>query len=189
MINDKSSVERNRFKSKDYFKDEWEDVFQIDPSSQSGISWKISGINKEVGKPVGWLDKNNYWRCEYKAKAILVHRIIYHIQHGDLDNNMVVDHIDGNSLNNSVENLRMINYSENCRNRKKSKANVSGVNGVSESHLFIASWSQNGKSCSKSFNVLELGYLKAKELAEQYRVKKIQELNDAGYNYSERHGT
>lgn len=48
MINDKSNMERNRLKSKDYFKDEWENVFQIDPSSQSGISWKIQELN-DVG--------------------------------------------------------------------------------------------------------------------------------------------
>lgn len=176
-------------RAKDYFKDEWEDVFQIDPSSQSGLSWKISGINKVEGRPVGWLDKNNYWRCEYKHKAILVHRIIYYLANGDLDNNLVVDHVDGDPLNNSIDNLRMISRPENSRNRKKSKVNVSGINGVAEIHSFVASWSENGKKCSKTFSVLELGYLKARELAEQYRVKKIEELNDAGYNYTERHGT
>jgi hypothetical protein len=175
-------------RAKDYFKEEWSEVFKVDSTSPSGLSWKISGNNRPVGKQVGWLDSNGYWRCEYKSKAILVHRIIYHLENGDLTTEFVVDHIDRNPLNNSPENLRMITKAQNCRNKEMRKDNRTGINGVQECHFFIASWVQDGKSCSKTFSVFELGYENARNLAEELRSVKLKELNELGYNYAESHG-
>lgn len=175
-------------RAKDYFKEEWSEVFKVDSTSPSGLSWKISGNNRPIGKQVGWLDSNGYWRCEYKSKAILVHRIIYHLENGDLITEFVVDHIDRNTLNNHPSNLRMITKAHNNRNRRAAKTNTTGINGVTETHAFVASWRENDKSHSKSFSVFEFGYDEAKKQAELFREKKIQELNALGYNFSPTHG-
>ena len=175
-------------KAKDYFVEEWNDVFQIDSDSPSMISWKISGINKIIGNPVGWCDANKYWRCEYKGKAILIHRIVYFLANGSIDPTKVIDHIDRNSLNNSPDNLREIPYVENTRNRNKSKNNSSGFTGVSEVHKFEATWSENGKNHCKSFNVKDYGYDEAKQKAIDYRQKQIERLNSKGFNYTDNHG-
>jgi hypothetical protein len=42
----------------------------------------------------------------------------------------LVDHIDGNPLNNQNENLRLCTNAENCRNTKIYKNNTSGYKGV-----------------------------------------------------------
>jgi hypothetical protein len=152
--------------SKDYFKEEWVDVFQLDSSSPSGISWKVSGNNKSIGKPVGWKTELGYWKCEYKSKSILVHRIIYYLIHNKLSEYCVVDHINGK---------RLIN-------------NTSEFTGVQERHEFIAQWTENGKLFNKSFKVSKYGYDLAKQMAIDFREKKIKELNQLGYNYSDRHG-
>lgn len=49
-------------------------------------------------------------------KDYRVHRLVYLTFVGDIPEGMVIDHIDGNKLNNNVNNLRCVTASENCRN-------------------------------------------------------------------------
>ncbi len=174
--------------AKDWFKSEWSDVFQLDAASPSGLSWKITGNNKVTGKPVGWLTDLNYWKCEYKCKAILVHRIIYYLNTGQLDETKVIDHIDGNPQNNCIENLREISYAENSRNKKMARNNRTGITGIHENHDLVVTWSENGRTMSKKFSAIKLGYDKALGLALKFREEKLTELNQQLYNYSGRHG-
>lgn len=90
------------------------------------------------------VDDEDYTRlCEYKwytnwygyavdtKKDIRIHRLIMNAPDG-----LVVDHMDGNPLNNQKHNLRLCTYAENSRNRTKlNKNNTSGVHGVSWSKV------------------------------------------------------
>lgn len=174
--------------SKDHFIDEWASIFELSSDSPSGIVWKVPrGTNTKVGSPAGWLTELQYWKVEYKNKAIYVHRIVYFLSHGTLDKFKVVDHIDGKPWRNLPENLREITYDENTRNKRMLKINKSGVNGVHEIHEWVATWSEDGKSRSKSFPVRTFGD-EAKRMATEYRDIQIQRLNSLDYNYTERHG-
>lgn len=174
--------------SKDYFIEEWSSIFELSSDSPSGLVWKVPrGTNIKAGQPVGWLNELQYWKAEYKNKGISVHRIVYFLSHGTINKFKVIDHIDGRPWNNLIENLREITYEENARNKKMLKINKSGVNGVHEVHEWIATWSENGKSRSKSFPVHTFRD-EAKQMATQYRELQIQRLNSLDYNYTERHG-
>lgn len=48
----------------------------------------------------------------------------------EIPNGMVVDHIDGNTINNSPENLRITTQALNCRNRKMHCNNTIGYTGI-----------------------------------------------------------
>lgn len=60
-----------------------------------------------------------------KLVAIFMHRVLLGADVGDL-----VDHIDGNGLNNTRANLRLCNHFQNMRNSKMRKNNTSGFKGV-----------------------------------------------------------
>eukprot|EP00734_Pompholyxophrys_sp_LG126_P000041 Pompholyxophrys_sp_v1_NODE_2_length_20472_cov_5.132586.p6 type:complete len:357 gc:universal NODE_2_length_20472_cov_5.132586:16919-17989(+) len=64
----------------------------------------------------------------------------------------IVDHIDGNKLNNCVSNLRWVSNQENTLNSKMRLLNTSGYKGVSEyCGGWVANWVENNKSRSKKF--------------------------------------
>jgi hypothetical protein len=60
----------------------------------------------------------------YSNKYIFMHRLILPITNG------VIDHINGNKLDNRKANLRVATHAENMRNRKIQKNNKSGYRGV-----------------------------------------------------------
>jgi hypothetical protein len=63
------------------------------------------------------------------GKSYYVHRVIYKMLTG-LEPE-IIDHIDGNPLNNKIDNLRSVDNQTNTKNAKRSKANTSGHTGVS----------------------------------------------------------
>jgi hypothetical protein len=71
---------------------------------------------------------NGYLQVGVKGKRYKAHRLIFLIHHGFLPEH--IDHIDRNSLNNKIENLRIATKAENGWNRGKNKNNSSGYKGV-----------------------------------------------------------
>ena len=80
------------------------------------------------GDTVGCLHHSGYIVTKINKKQYGVHRVIFFIVNGFLPEE--VDHIDGDRSNNKIENLRECTRQQNCRNRKISKRNTSGVKGV-----------------------------------------------------------
>jgi hypothetical protein len=83
----------------------------------------------QIGDRVGSKNKNGYWTVRYKNKIYLEHRLIYTMFYGDVPK--FIDHINGDRLDNRIENLRPCTPVENQRNKKLSKVNKSGYKGVS----------------------------------------------------------
>ncbi len=72
---------------------------------------------------------------------------------------MVVDHINGNPLDNRKENLRLCSQSDNCRNRSLSKNNTSGFKGIN----FKKSSRRWGARASTRGERIHLGYFECRE--------------------------
>jgi hypothetical protein len=71
-----------------------------------------------------WEDKAGYARCSPGDQYI--HRLVTRAQAGQ-----IVDHKDGNKLNNRRSNLRITSQAMNCLNRRINSKSTTGVKGVS----------------------------------------------------------
>jgi hypothetical protein len=65
-----------------------------------------------------------------KKKTLLLHRVIL-----DAPDGVLVDHINGNPLDNRRENLRLCSRSENSRNQRKLRETASKYKGVSPNRI------------------------------------------------------
>jgi hypothetical protein len=92
------------------------------------LYWKISTKGHRVGQEAGSV-ASGYYCVKFNNKLYKAHRLIYLMVHGVLPD--LIDHVDGNPLNNKIENLRAATKAENGFNRKINKNSSTGVKGVS----------------------------------------------------------
>lgn len=81
-----------------------------------------------AGSVAGTINSEGYLLVKIGGKNRRVHRIIFLMLNSYLPD--YLDHIDGDKLNNKIENLRECTTSENRFNMTKYKNNKSGVKGV-----------------------------------------------------------
>jgi hypothetical protein len=84
----------------------------------------VAGTEIKIRK----LKYRKIWIMSKTSCPVGAHSVIWMLVHGEWPEN--IDHIDGNGLNNRLENLRNVTHSENLMNCRVSKANTSGCTGV-----------------------------------------------------------
>jgi len=78
---------------------------------------------------MAYLRRNGYMYERRNGKEFLQHRLIWEDYYGEKPNGQI-DHIDGNKLNNNIENLRDVTSLENQRNRTRQYNNTTGCTGI-----------------------------------------------------------
>ena len=120
-----------------------------------------------VGTRAGWLTTCNgrlYWKLSILRKTKYLHHAIFLLHHGFLPK--IIDHIDGDSTNNKIENLRAATQSKNMGNSRMKSTNTSGYKGVTyrkDTNKWQAAVMINGKHISLG------SHLTKEDAAEAYR--------------------
>lgn len=172
----------------------WLQYFKYDESSPSYLVHSTNRGGVRVGSIAGYLHHTGYYVVKLNQCQYRVHRVIWEMHNSPLINNEIVDHIDGDKLNNSIANLRSIAESLNVRNSKMSNRNTTGVVGVSLNifngykYYMAHSRSLNNKQDSVYYSVSKFGEEKAFEMACNKRKEMITTLNSQGAGYTQRHG-
>jgi hypothetical protein len=86
------------------------------------------GTKIKAGAKAGSKDRKGYCSISILGKYYKLHHLVYLYHTQRLPT--LIDHIDRNVLNNSIENLREVTHSENNHNRARFKKNKSGYKGV-----------------------------------------------------------
>jgi hypothetical protein len=114
-----------------------------DVSKCKQYTWGIYCSNRRKGKYVSYYITNN--------KVPMLHRFLMGNPKGK-----VVDHADGDTMNNRKYNLRICEHYQNGKNRKFNQNNQSGHKGVFWDHALVTpKWRANIKV---GYKTLHLGY-------------------------------
>ena len=173
---------------KDYNNIYWNQYFECSNDSPSGLVWKVDrGRAKCSGKIAGSLKK--YWFVGFNGELFATHRIVWVMNYGSINPDVEIDHIDGDTSNNSIDNLRLVDRTLNVRNCRKRHDNTSGSTGIylyknNGNVYYRASFYNEGKRKFKNFNIDKYGHDRAFELACEWRENMIAELD----GYTDRHG-
>ena len=137
------------------------------------LYWKMSRTNAiQAGSVAGTSYPRGYRRVYFDGKTWGVHRIIWTMFHGEIPPKMQIDHINGNASDNRIENLRLANNADNCKNRNPRKTNT-GVRNVSfvNNKYRVALQTNNHKIYCGAFDDLELAELVAMEARDKFHGK------------------
>lgn len=156
------------------------ELLRYDPES-GGLFWKVSRGPAKPGDEAGCVhvdERNLYRMIMVDGRKYMAHRIVWLLHHRRCPE-QYIDHINGNGLDNRIENLRDVSVSVNMRNAKMYCTNTSGVTGV-HWRKDRGKWQARVQAEGK-FN--HLGLFETIEEAEM-AVKNFRAL----HNFTERHG-
>lgn len=97
-------------------RDELKEILNYDP--EAGVFTWIKSMppRGRIGQVAGYANGNGYIRMSINGIKYYAHRLAFLYMTGE--NPEVIDHIDGNSLNNKWSNLRNCDQSKNMANQK-----------------------------------------------------------------------
>lgn len=93
------------------------------------LYWKKTRGHQRAGTKAGCINKEGYIAICMFGKLRHAHRIIWLLLKGSWPIGQI-DHINGDGLDNHIENLRLCTHTQNQHNRKISRNNTTGFKGV-----------------------------------------------------------
>lgn len=131
-------------------------LFEYLPTGELRRKITISSRAKK-NQIVGSIGKRGYKYFAIDGKKYYVHRIIWFLHNGWMPK--FIDHIDGNPLNNKIENLRPCDLSQNLCNSRLRSNSTSGFKGVNWFKPY-GKWKARVHFYGKEYH---LGYFDSKE--------------------------
>jgi hypothetical protein len=157
-------------------------LFEYDKET-GNLIWKIKpssrGHRVKVGDIAGTLKSHGYLSVGINYNSYRAHRLIFLMHKGYLPK--TIDHINGEKLDNRIENLRAATVGQNQHNRKTNANNTSGYKGVS--------WNKAQKKWTARITlerkIIHLGYFANVEEAAEVVRKAREELHGSFANHGD----
>ena len=112
-----------------------EDYLAVDNTSKTGLRW-IKGRGRKIksgDEAFTRIDSMGYYGGAFNYTDYTAHRVIMYLTYSEWSTRKKhVDHIDGNRLNNNIDNLHFVSPTGNQKNanRKINRNNASGIKGL-----------------------------------------------------------
>lgn len=104
------------------------EMFAYDPVT-GVLTNRISRTSRKAGSIAAHGDRNGYLQVYAAGRLVLAHRVAWAIHYG-CDPQGYIDHINGDTSDNRIANLRQCSHSQNMMNSKVRCHNRTGVAGV-----------------------------------------------------------
>jgi hypothetical protein len=131
--------------------------------------------NRKIDAEVGIKNRYGYKAAKFQKNSFYVHRLIWCLLNGDLKG-MDIDHINGIRDDNRIENLRLVNRTQNNSNlrlaKKSSKTKLLGASYKKSMNKYIAQICVN-------YKIIVIGYFDTALEAHQAYISKKRELHDS----------
>lgn len=144
--------------------EEARELFDYEPETGL-LRWRRNVSRWKAGQVAGTPKRRkhtSYVEVRHRGKWYLAHRLAFAIVEGAWPEQLV-DHINGNGIDNRWANLRKATTAQNARNRKTPSTNTTGHRGV----VAVTRFGQVGYEARIKVNgkVIELGRFKSKQEA------------------------
>ena len=143
MAKNKNMHDAKNNKNDEFSKELIQEIFKYNDGK---LYWRHNDVE------AGGFNSIGYKTIGLFGKRLLAHRLIYMYHYDKIMDNLSIDHIDGDTTNNHIDNLRAITHQENHFNHTKAKG---------------YSWNKKLKKYSAQIHVggnkIHLGYFESKE--------------------------
>lgn len=147
------------FRAKKISQEKIKELFEY---KEGELRYRIARGNRAAGQTAGTVDKSGYDMITMEGKRYLTHRLIYAYFNGDIEDTLKIDHINGNKLNNHIDNLRKVTVQENGFN-----SNCNGYSYNKKENKYKVKIVVDGKAihlgCFDNKEDARSSYLKGKE--------------------------
>jgi hypothetical protein len=144
----------------------------LDYNQESGVVTYTKSAGSRKKGDVAGTPRRGYLTLKVGGETYSLHRLIWMMFYGEDPGDYEIDHIDRNKSNNRIDNLRLVDRSQNCFNCDRTNKNKSGHIGVS--------YNKRDKLWCAKIGKKGLGYYKTKEDAITARLNAEREHNIVG---------
>jgi hypothetical protein len=102
-------------------------LFRYDPETGK-VFWRIPVPRRRIGDEAGSVYSTGYRVIRYKGECLMAHRLAWLLHYGEAPPDLI-DHVNGDTCDNRIGNLRLADHAQNNWNRKINPGQ-SGFRGV-----------------------------------------------------------